>query len=142
MRGGWWWSKKSLRFGLVQILGLVTHWCEALGAQTGPTSSLSAGPGHRARASQPLHSDQAKHNCKVQKFLRFENKTEKNPPRLDGMSKQVHNGKKNGEKIHELLQEPPYYKLSDLPGRPPTAKLNVIIEWMITPKDFLENTAI
>ena len=47
--------------------------CEALGAQTGPTSSLSAGPGHRARASQPLHSDQAKHNCKVQKFLRFEN---------------------------------------------------------------------
>ena len=58
------------------------------------------------------------------------------------MSKQVHNGKKNGEKIHELLQEPPYYKLSDLPGRPPTAKLNVIIEWMITPKDFLENTVI
>ena len=51
VRGGWWWSKKSLRFGLVQILGLVTHWCEALGAQTGPTSSLSAGPGHRARAS-------------------------------------------------------------------------------------------
>ena len=43
--------KKSLRFGLVQILGLVTHWCEALGAQTGPTSSLSAGPGHRARAT-------------------------------------------------------------------------------------------
>ena len=32
-------------------MGLVTHWCEALGAQTGPTSSLSAGPGHRARAS-------------------------------------------------------------------------------------------
>ena len=28
-----------------------TLLCEALGAQTGPTSSLSAGPGHRARAS-------------------------------------------------------------------------------------------